>query len=74
MCLSNIKPHCYTFNKQGMGKNIVSCRFGTVSGTLPATTRVVGWISYQTCPSLTTLPLNTFLLHPGLLPPVLIVP
>lgn len=64
ICLSNIKPHCYTLNKQSMKKNIVSCGFGTVSAILPATDQSgqvgkEGRISYQTCPSPTTLPVNT---------------
>lgn len=51
-----------------MEMNIVSCGFGTMSAVLPATDQS-GWvgkegrISYQTCPSLTTLPLNTPFFH-----------
>lgn len=81
VCLSNIKPHCcYTLNKQSMGKNIVSCGFGTISAILPATDQsgqegkegedfLPGMPQPYHSPSQ-----HPSLLYPGLLPPILIIP
>lgn len=73
-CLSNIKPHCYTLHKQSMGKNIVSCGSGTVCH--PSSHRPE-WSAGEDFPSemLQPDPLSSpSFLHPGRLPPVLIIP
>lgn len=73
-CLSNIKPHCYTLHKQSMGKNIVSCGSGTVCH--PSSHRPE-WSAGEDFPSEMPQPdplSSPSFLHPGLLPPVLIIP
>lgn len=72
--LSNIKPHCYTLNKQSMGKNIVSCGPGTVCH--PSSHRPQ-WSAGEDFPSEMPQPdrlSSPSFLHPGLLPPVLMIP